>query len=183
MNTENSVACSAWIGLGSNMGDREHALIQAVTGLHQHDAIEVEGCSALYETDPVGYTEQDSFLNMVVQIRTLLHPEALLAVLLDVEKQQGRVRTMRWGPRTLDLDLLAYEHLQRAYDSHDLILPHPRMHERGFVLVPLVDVLKQTCRPEELAHARKMMDNLEQTEGITRWKTINWQNESVHFAN
>jgi len=171
----------AYIALGSNMGDREGTLLRAIEALHAHPNITVTAISAIYETDPVGYTEQDAFLNMVVQVKTTLSPDELLQQQLAIEGQLGRVRHIRWGPRTIDLDLLMYG--QYTVESEFLILPHPRMMERAFVLVPLFDVLEAHHQlysevqqiAEEALQLRK--------EGITLWKTISWPNVLEHFAN
>lgn len=134
-----SEARQAFIGMGANLGDRAVTLRAAVDRLRTTPGIEHVEESPVYETDPVGVTDQPKFLNQVVGVETTLSPEALLHVLQDIEQAFGRVRTVRWGPRTLDLDLLAYEGETRATET--LMLPHPRMFERAFVTIPLRDVL------------------------------------------
>ncbi|MBX6352142.1 MAG: 2-amino-4-hydroxy-6-hydroxymethyldihydropteridine diphosphokinase [Thermoflavifilum sp.] len=126
-----------FIGLGSNLGHRLHHLGWAVECL-QKLADGPLVTSAVYETDPVGYTDQPAFLNMVVRMPTRLSPRRLLAELQRLEALHGRTREIRFGPRTLDLDILLYgtEYVCFA----DLQIPHPRMWERAFVLVPLADV-------------------------------------------
>jgi 2-amino-4-hydroxy-6-hydroxymethyldihydropteridine diphosphokinase len=126
----------AYIGLGANLGDALGALQAAVERLHALGR--VAGASSVYETEPVGYTDQPPFTNAVVALDTELDPERLLAALHEIEAGMGRERTIRWGPRTLDLDLLWYEGQQR--DGPELTLPHPRAHEREFVLRPLADL-------------------------------------------
>lgn len=133
-----NVTQTAYIGLGSNMGDRRQYLQAAITLLQQHPAIRLERASSIYETAPVGYTEQPSFLNMVIAVQTSLSPEELLQVMLETERTLGRVRDIRWGPRTVDLDLLLQG--TEKVNSPDLELPHPRMWERAFVLIPLREV-------------------------------------------
>ncbi|MBN2981273.1 2-amino-4-hydroxy-6-hydroxymethyldihydropteridine diphosphokinase [Cohnella algarum] len=128
----------AYAALGANLGDRERSLREAVRRLAATEGIEVRRCSALYETDPVGYTEQPAFLNMAAALGTNLSPLELLRVMLGIEREMGRVRDIRFGPRTIDLDLLLYEGIE--LDTEELALPHPRMGERAFVLVPLRDV-------------------------------------------
>jgi len=133
----------ALIGAGANLGDRLATLSAAIDALgHTPGIVHVE-CSRVYETDPVGYLDQPAFLNLVAGVKTTLSPEALLEVIQAIETCFGRERAIRWGPRTLDLDLLAYEGETRH--TARLILPHPRMRERAFVLVPLADVL---ARPD-----------------------------------
>lgn len=128
----------ALIGMGSNMPDRMAHLGKGLLLLASHPKVSVTAVSSVYQTEPVGYLEQPFFYNMAVKIRTTLSPRKLLALLLDIEKETGRVRGVRWGPRTLDLDLLLFGNQQ--IEEEGLILPHPRMEERGFVLIPLAEI-------------------------------------------
>jgi 2-amino-4-hydroxy-6-hydroxymethyldihydropteridine diphosphokinase len=128
------VAVSAFLGLGSNLGDRLGTLQRAVELLQATDGVEVVRSSRVYETAPVG-PSQPEFLNAVVEVSSDLEPRDLLAACAAVERELGRVRAERWGPRTIDVDLLTYDEM--TVDDPDLTIPHPRMHERGFVLVPL----------------------------------------------
>jgi 2-amino-4-hydroxy-6-hydroxymethyldihydropteridine diphosphokinase len=130
------------IGVGANLGDRCATLCGAMERLRARSDITAFESSPVYETEPVGYTDQPPFLNLVFGIETTLEPDALLVALIDCEQHFGRLRTLRWGPRTLDLDLLAFEGETRA--TTFLQLPHPRMLERAFVTVPLRDVLAST---------------------------------------
>ncbi|MGG2197266.1 MULTISPECIES: 2-amino-4-hydroxy-6-hydroxymethyldihydropteridine diphosphokinase [Paenibacillus] len=157
----------AYLGLGSNIGDREHYLLEAVRLLTEHPQIVAAGCSGLYETEPVGYVEQEAFLNMVVAVSTTLSPEALFHEMLRVEHELGRKREIRWGPRTIDLDLLLFG--DRVQNRPDLILPHPRMMERAFVLVPLVDVMTQR-EPLRAESFRERLEAVEGKEGVLLWK-------------
>jgi 2-amino-4-hydroxy-6-hydroxymethyldihydropteridine diphosphokinase len=129
----------ALVAAGANLGDRVATLANAMARLREMDGVESLDSSPIYETAPVGMLDQPPFLNLVMGIETTLGPEALLARLQEIEREFGRVREIRWGPRTLDLDLLAYEGETRATPS--LQLPHPRMLERGFVMIPLRDLL------------------------------------------
>ena len=128
----------AYLALGSNLGDRAAHLQGAVDALTTADAVDVAAVSRVYETAPVGGPPQDAYLNAVVAIDTDLDPHALLALAQQIERDARRVRAERWGPRTLDVDVLLIDDL--ALDDPDLIVPHPRMWERGFVLAPLRDV-------------------------------------------
>jgi 2-amino-4-hydroxy-6-hydroxymethyldihydropteridine diphosphokinase len=128
----------AYLALGSNLGDRAAHLQSAVDGLDADEHVRVVAVSRVYETDPVGGPAQGAYLNAVVAVETELAPEALLALAQRLERDAERVRGERWGPRTLDVDVLLYDEL--ALDSADLTIPHPRMWERGFVLAPLRDV-------------------------------------------
>lgn len=125
----------AYVGLGSNLGDREAALRSALELLGE----DVVAVSTLRETEPVGYLDQPAFLNAAAALETALEPHALLERLLAVERELGRTRDgPRFGPRTIDLDLLLYE--DRVIDEPGLVVPHPRMAERRFVLEPLAEL-------------------------------------------
>jgi 2-amino-4-hydroxy-6-hydroxymethyldihydropteridine diphosphokinase len=130
----------AYVGLGSNLGDRERTLRGALAALAAHPAVEVAAVSTLIETDPVGYLDQPRFLNGVAALETDLPPRALLDLLLGLERSFGRQRegVPREGPRTLDLDLLLYG--DARIDEPGLRVPHPRLQERAFVLRPLAEL-------------------------------------------
>jgi len=129
----------AYVGLGANIGDRERTLREAVDALGAEEGIEVAAVSTLRETDPVGVGEQPRFLNGVAALETSLGARELLDRLLAVEQRFGRVRVPgEHGPRTLDLDLLLYG--DETFDEPGLAVPHPRMHERRFVLEPLAEL-------------------------------------------
>jgi 2-amino-4-hydroxy-6-hydroxymethyldihydropteridine diphosphokinase len=132
------VSKSAFVGIGSNLGDREGNFRQAVELLSAEHGIDVVAVSEIRETDPVGPVEQGPFLNGAVLIETGLAPRELLERLLAVEERLGRVRRERWGPRTIDLDLLLYG--DDVVDEPGLTVPHPRLHERRFALEPLSDL-------------------------------------------
>jgi 2-amino-4-hydroxy-6-hydroxymethyldihydropteridine diphosphokinase len=127
-----------FVGLGGNLGDREALLAEALRKLDATSGITVERISSLYETKPVGQIPQPDFLNLVAKLTTNLPPYALLNTCLRIETELGRERRERWGPRTVDLDVLWCEGVAQADEK--LTLPHPRMHERGFVLVPLAEL-------------------------------------------
>jgi len=135
----------AWIGLGSNVGDRVGFLRGALHALAADPGVELLCCSSFIETAPVGGPAQADFLNAAAGLATDLAPQALLALLHDVEARLGRTRSVRWGPRTLDLDLLLYDDL--ILDEPDLTVPHPRMHERVFVLAPLGEIAPDVRHP------------------------------------
>ena len=135
-NADHSIA---WIGLGSNMQNPVYQLEQAVSRLLEDDQLEVLKVSSFYQTPPWGDHQQDDFINAVLKLKTRLDPVSLLRRLQAIEDLMGRRRgKRRWGPRLIDLDLLMYDDLQ--YQSDDLQIPHPRMHERAFVLVPLCEL-------------------------------------------
>lgn len=150
----------AYLGLGSNLGDRQAMLRLALQGLAQTSGVEIDGVSRVYETLAVGPGDQGAYLNAAVSIRTELEPDALLARMLAIEHEAGRDREReveRWTARTLDLDLLLYG--DRCLEMRGLEVPHPRLHERGFVLEPLRDLAPELVHPrmkrtiEELARA------------------------------
>jgi 2-amino-4-hydroxy-6-hydroxymethyldihydropteridine diphosphokinase len=132
------MGATAYLGLGSNLGDRLAKLASAVEALAAQAGIRVARSSRVYETDPLGGPTQPEFLNAVVEVETDLAPRELLEACGRVETELGRVRDERWGPRTIDVDLLTYG--EETIDEPDLVVPHPRMHERAFVLVPLAEL-------------------------------------------
>lgn len=133
-----TASARTYLALGSNLGDRARNLQTAVDSLSAAPKITVVAASSVYETDPVGGREQGRFLNAVVALDTALTPRELLAVAQSLEEDAGRVRIEHWGPRTLDVDVLLVGDAVVA--EPDLVVPHPRMWERGFVLAPLHDV-------------------------------------------
>lgn len=188
---------TAYIALGANIGDREEMLQAALERLNAHPDIQVTGCSSVYETAPVGYTDQGAFLNMAASLYTTLEPLALLRFMLATELELGRTRDIRNGPRTIDLDLLAMDGV--TMDTPELLLPHPRMMERAFVLVPLSEVLRDAARqtadldqaeevdPLRLLHTfvesvNQALQELDGEEGIELWKRTVWHGASVHFV-
>lgn len=127
-----------YLGLGSNLGDRRANLVRAMDLLRENSAIQITRASGLYETAPVGYVDQPWFFNAVVEGSTLLTARNLLEACLEVERRMGRVRNLRWGPRIIDIDILLYE--DEVLSEDGLRIPHPRMSERLFVLVPLAEL-------------------------------------------
>jgi dihydroneopterin aldolase/2-amino-4-hydroxy-6-hydroxymethyldihydropteridine diphosphokinase len=134
----------AYIGLGSNMGNKEENLNNALK-LMNNGITRVEKVSSFYGTKPVGYEEQDDFVNCAAEIKTLLSPQELIVFLLNIEKELKRERVIRWGPRTIDLDVLLYDDIITC--DEDIVIPHPRMHERLFVLKPLNDIAPYAVHP------------------------------------
>lgn len=145
-----------FIGLGSNLGDRLQNLRRAVDELGAR-GVSCVMASSVYETAPVGKEEQPDFLNAVIEVETSLTPEELLSVCMEVERVLGRVRVERWGPRVVDVDVLLYDDLR--IESEMLVVPHPRLFERRFVLAPLVEIAPNLFLTK-VGHVR---DYLEQT--------------------
>ena len=133
---------TAFLSMGSNLGDRIGYLKKALSLLSSHPSITVSNVSSVYETDPVGYTKQDDFLNLVCRIETDLSPLALLSYLKTIEQILHRERTIRFGPRTIDVDILTYDEI--VINTDELSIPHPRMRERQFVQIPLHEILNGT---------------------------------------
>ncbi len=154
---------TAYIGLGTNLGDRRGALEMALREMHQPPIIYIERVSSVYETAPVGVTEQPDFLNAVARVVTTLPPRALLDALLNLENKMGRVRTLRWGPRVIDLDLLIYGDASIAESG--LEVPHPRLRERAFVLGPLAEIAPELCLPPDGQTAEKVFWELSEKSG------------------
>jgi len=140
-----SETVTAYIALGSNLGERERNLREAVEALRKQHGFEVCRVSRFYETTPVSGPPQPDYLNGVVEVRTGLRAHDLLKKLQDIEKAFGRRRATRWGPRTLDLDLLLYG--DTVIETPDLQVPHPRLHERRFVLEPLSEIAPNVRHP------------------------------------
>lgn len=128
----------AYLGIGTNMGDRLSNLSDAIDYIKQFKNTEIVKISKIYETRPWGYTDQNDFLNLCVSINTNLKPEELLQKCLEVELNLKRERIIRWGPRTIDIDILIYDDI--ICNGEKLTLPHPRIQERAFVLIPLIDL-------------------------------------------
>ncbi|MDF1607432.1 2-amino-4-hydroxy-6-hydroxymethyldihydropteridine diphosphokinase [Hoeflea sp. YIM 152468] len=136
-----SAAVIAAIGLGGNIGNPRQTMARALKLLQARDDVAIRTVSKLYRTPPWGNTDQEWFHNACALVETTLDPHQLLKVCLEIELQLGRVRTDRWGPRTIDLDVLL--HGDFLSDHADLTVPHPRMTERAFVMVPLADIAPQ----------------------------------------
>ncbi len=135
---------TAFVALGSNLGDREENLRVALKHL-QEKGVEVIKTSTFIETEPYGVTDQPGFVNAVCQVETELAPLELLRLLLSIEQEMGRVRLRRWGERNIDLDLLLYE--DAVLESEELTLPHPDMQNRDFVLFPLAEISGEVVHP------------------------------------
>ncbi len=148
----------AYVALGTNIEPREEYLNNALELLAKDNRIDVLKKSSVYQTVPVGYTDQPDFLNMVIEIKTPLSAIDLLDVCQGIEQDLGRERTIRFGPRTIDLDILLYN--QENRQSERLIIPHPRMHERAFVLVPLQEISPNLDIPKVGKRVVDLIDEL-----------------------
>ncbi|MCM3227640.1 2-amino-4-hydroxy-6-hydroxymethyldihydropteridine diphosphokinase [Terribacillus saccharophilus] len=161
----------AWIALGSNIAPRETYLQQAIQMLSEHEEIKLNQVSTVYETEPVGYENQDQFLNLVAEVETSLDPMELLRICQKIEQDLGRKRIIRWGPRTVDLDILLYS--TENMNVEELILPHPRMHERAFVLVPLAEIAPELLLKDK--RVQEWLDTLpaQDVQGVRSWGSLN----------
>lgn len=142
-----------YIAAGSNLGDKEETLKEAIDKIDKRKDCVVTKVSNFYTTDPVGYEDQDQFVNCVFEINTLQTPSELMDTLLEVEKDFKRERIIRWGPRTLDLDIIFYNDII-SYDEH-ILIPHPRAHERQFVMKPMCDINPYYVHP---IYIKRVMD-------------------------
>lgn len=149
----------AYLSVGSNMGDRKKYIEDGVQALRENPKMKHVRVSDIIETKPYGGVEQDDFLNGVIEIETLLEPEELLDVLHEIENSAGRERTLRWGPRTLDLDILFFDKL--VYESDTLVIPHPDIQNRTFVLQPLSTMAPNYRHPVLGTTVRQELDELE----------------------
>lgn len=160
----------AYIALGTNIEPRYNHLMKAIDALRQHEAIHLLNQSSIYETAPVGYLDQANFLNMVIEVETAYLPIELLDVCQEVEHQLGRKREVRFGPRTIDLDILTFndDHIT----TNRLLVPHPRMHERAFVLVPLAEIAPELIIPTLNKSVTSLLNEQPETDmkGIKKWR-------------
>jgi len=141
----NGESGTAYIGAGSNIGDRKGNLDNAINMLRKTSGIEVTAVSSYIDTAPVGYKEQPDFLNAALEIETYLTAYDLLGVCSGIERELKRERTIRWGPRTIDLDILLFGDI--IMEDELLVIPHPRMHEREFVLIPMCEIASEAIHP------------------------------------
>ncbi|AOH52828.1 2-amino-4-hydroxy-6-hydroxymethyldihydropteridine diphosphokinase [Peribacillus muralis] len=169
----------AYLSIGSNLGNRLDTFERAFQLFTENPHIRLTGCSSFYETDPIGYADQDCFLNAVLKVETDLQPEELLRVCMQIEQKLGRKRELRWGPRTLDLDILLYNH--ETIETEILSVPHPRMHERAFVIVPLMEVDPSIRIPHMHAPLSDLLEQIPDKEGVRLWKVKNGEGAFALF--
>ena len=159
----------AYLCLGGNLGDRLEALTEALKLLDSHDDMRLVSCSSVYETEPWAVAEQPNFLNLVAAFETTLAPVDLLAVCKDVEARIGRTESYRWGPRLIDADILLYGDRIVSIAEPDLQIPHVRLAERAFALVPLAEIASNVQVPPSGSTAQMLTDQVEGKEGVVWW--------------
>ena len=164
-----SGATRAYLGLGSDMGDREASLNAAVTRLAGNPSTTILKSSSIYETAPWGFTDQPDFLNCVLEIETRLSPLALLVQAKDVEQEIGRQPSRQYGPRLIDVDILLYGSETLHLADPDLQIPHPRMEQRAFVLIPLAELAGELTHPTLHRTISEIAGKVEGREGVSLW--------------
>lgn len=156
-----------FIGLGSNIGKRERNVVDAIEMLSKEDGIIVKKVSSLYETEPEGVEDQEWFINAVARVETSIVPLELLRALKNIESLMGRGKSIRWGPRKIDIDILLYGSLVINYP--ELIIPHPLMHRRAFVLVPLAEIAPEVIHPILNESIQNLLSNLNSTKIVRKF--------------
>jgi 2-amino-4-hydroxy-6-hydroxymethyldihydropteridine diphosphokinase len=155
-----------YIGIGSNVGDKVRQCEQAISEILKVDRHKLLAKSPLFKTKPIGYTSQDWFVNGVIKIETEMEPLELFRILKAVELQLGRTQTFRWGPRSIDLDILFFD--DEEVRTEELQIPHPRLHERQFVLIPLVEIDRQLVHPTLKKTVGELLEELKEDQGVEK---------------
>ncbi len=157
----------AYICLGSNLRRKKANIRRAIKLLSKKKDIKILKISSLYETEPMGYVKQDWFINTCLKAETNLSPRQLLNTLKDIEKQLKRRKAfLKWGPRTIDLDILLYDNLRLK--TKDLVIPHPEMHKRAFVLIPLMELEPNLIHPTKRKSILELLANLKRNKEVKR---------------
>ena len=154
----------AYIGVGSNIGDKVNQCEKAISEILKVDRHKLLAKSSLFKTKPIGDTSQDWFVNGVIKIETDLEPLDLLRILKAIESRLGRKETFRWGPRVIDLDILLFD--ESEIRMKELQIPHPLMHERQFVLIPLVEIDRNLTHPVLKKTIKELLENIKEDQGV-----------------
>ena len=158
-----------YLCLGGNLGDRLAALTQALTMLNDHDRMRLTTCSSVYETEPWAVADQPNFLNLVAAFETTLSPVDLLAECKDVESRIGRAESYRWGPRLIDVDILLYGDQVVSIANPDLQIPHARLRQRAFALVPLSEIASNVPVAPGGVTVEVLLNRVDGKDGVARW--------------
>jgi 2-amino-4-hydroxy-6-hydroxymethyldihydropteridine diphosphokinase len=161
----------AYIGIGSNLGDKTDQCEKAISEILKVDRHKLLAKSSFFKTQPMGYTSQDCFVNGVIKIETNLEPIDLLRTLKTIESNLGRLKTFRWGPRLIDLDILFFD--EREIQTEELQVPHPLIHERQFVLIPLVEIDPGLIHPVLGKTVQELLENFKQDQGVEKLQSSN----------
>ena len=160
----------AYIGIGSNKGNKIQQCERAISEILKIDGHKLLATSSLYKTQPIGFTNQDWFVNGVIKIETDMEPIDLLQKLKDIESRLGRKETFRWGPREMDLDILFFD--DRKIQSGELQIPHPRLQERKFVLTPLAEVDRNLMHPILRKTIGELLENLREDQKVVKLSSL-----------
>ena len=156
----------AYIGIGSNVGDKARQCERGISEILKLDRHRLLARSSLYKTQPIGYTKQDWFINLVIKVETEMDAPALLCSLKEIETRLGRVKTLRWGPRAIDLDILFFNDHQIQTD--ELTVPHPLIQDRQFVLVPLAEIDPSLIHPILKKTIQQLLSDLKEDQGVEK---------------
>jgi len=156
----------AYIGIGSNLGDKLKHCEKAISEISRIDRHKLLAKSSLFKTQPIGHTSQDWFVNGVIKIETDLEPPELFRTLKTIESRLGRTKTFRWGPRTIDLDLLFFDDIE--IHTEELEIPHPQIQNRQFVLVPLAEIDRHLIHPVFKKTILELLNNLKEDQGVEK---------------
>ena len=156
----------AYIGIGSNLGDKLKHCEKAISEISRIDRHKLLAKSSLFKTQPIGHTSQDWFVNAVIKIETDLEPPELFRTLKTIESRLGRTKTFRWGPRTIDLDLLFFDDIE--IHTEELEIPHPQIQNRQFVLVPLAEIDRHLIHPVFKKTILELLNNLKEDQGVEK---------------
>ena len=156
----------AYIGIGSNLGDKIHHCEKAISAILKIDRHKLLAKSSLFKTQPIGYTSQGWFVNGVIKIETDLEAPELLRTLKTIESQLGRTKTFRWGPRTIDLDILFFD--DNEIHTEELQIPHPLIQDRQFVLIPMAEIDRNLIHPVFKKTVQELLNNLKEDQRVEK---------------